>query len=128
MANAKHEADRFGASEVTPEHILLALLLDTALTGSIKERFRVEEVRAVIEDHLPRLETNPLPHDLPLSVDGRKALLLATEEAGKLGHRYVENEHVLLAVAQSESTFVASLMRRYGFSPEEFRMQIKLSK
>ncbi len=49
MADAKHEADRFGAPEVTPEHILLALLLDSALIASIKERFHAEEVRAALD-------------------------------------------------------------------------------
>ena len=95
---AKCEADGFGSLEVGPEHILLALLTDRALVSSTMEGVSESEIRAAINAHIPRSEPNPLPHDLPLTTEARAALVLATEEADKLSHGYVQNEHVLLAL------------------------------
>jgi ATP-dependent Clp protease ATP-binding subunit ClpA len=104
---AKHEADGFGSLEVGTEHILLALLRDPALISSTMEAVSEAEIRAAIRAYIPRREPNPLPHDLPLSTEGRLSVVLATEEADKIGQRYIQNEHVLLALVQSESSYAA---------------------
>jgi tetratricopeptide (TPR) repeat protein len=122
---AKHEADGFGSLEVGAEHILLALLRDPALISSTMETVSEPEIRASIGAYIPLREPNPLPHDLPLSAEARKALVLATEEADKLGQRYVQNEHVLLALVQSESSYAARLLKEKGVSPEKLRPHIK---
>jgi ATP-dependent Clp protease ATP-binding subunit ClpC len=124
VVRAKHEADRFGSLEVGAEHILLGLLRDCALISSTLEGFPVAEICAAVEAHIPRLELNPLPHDLPLSAEGRAALLLATEEAEKLDRRYVQNGHILLALVQSESSYAAQLLKEKGASADKLRIQI----
>jgi ATP-dependent Clp protease ATP-binding subunit ClpA len=100
---AKHEADRFGSLEIYPEHILLALLHDPVLTSRTMEGISEKEIRETINVHLPRRERNPLPHDLELSRAAREALVLAEGEADKLGHRYIRNEHLLLALVESRA-------------------------
>jgi len=125
MVNAKHEADRFGALAVTPEHILLALLMDSAVIGSTMEGFPVAAIRTAIHEHLPRLEPNSLPHDLPLSIEGRASVLLATQEADSAGQRYVRNEHILLALAQANTSYAAQLLKEKGLSTHKLRLHIK---
>jgi ATP-dependent Clp protease ATP-binding subunit ClpA len=125
MVLAKHEADGFGSLEVSAEHILLALLSDQALTSSTMGGVSQSEIRTAIRAHLPRREQNPLPHDLPLSTEGRTALVLATEEADKLDQEYVQNEHVLLGLVQSESSYAAQVLKQRGLTPQILRAHIK---
>ncbi len=128
MILAKHEADAFGSLEVGAEHILLALLSDSALISGSMNGVSESDIRAAINAHIPRRELNPLPHDLPLSAEARTALVLAREEADKLSQRYVQNEHVLLALVQSESSYTCQLLRQKGLSAEKLRLQIKTCK
>jgi Clp amino terminal domain, pathogenicity island component len=81
MHLAKCEADGFGADQVEPEHILLALLSDAALVSSTMEGVSPSDIRASINAHALRREPKPLPHDLPLSAESRTAMARATEEA-----------------------------------------------
>src|SRR5215469_9244273 len=78
---AKYEADRSGALEIGPEHILLALLRDPALIEATMKGISEKEMREALDAHLPRREPNTLPHDLPLGDKARQALGLAEREA-----------------------------------------------
>lgn len=48
----------------------------------------------------------------------------AQEEAGRLGHRYVGTEHVLLAVCRSENRKVGAILVELGLDPEDLRSQV----
>jgi ATP-dependent Clp protease ATP-binding subunit ClpA len=120
MVRAKHQADRFGSPEIDPEHILLALLSDPVLISRTMEGVSEKEIGETINAHLPRREPNTLPHDLELSRSAREALVLAEREADRLGHRCIRNEHVLLGLAQSESSYAGQLLKQEGFSAENF--------
>jgi ATP-dependent Clp protease ATP-binding subunit ClpA len=41
---------------------------------------------------------------------------MATEEAEKLGQRYVQNEHVLVALVQSANSYAAQLLKEKDIS------------
>jgi len=125
MHLAKCEADGFGADQVEPEHILLALLSDAALVSSTMEGVSPSDIRASINAHALRREPKPLPHDLPLSAESRTAMARATEEADSAGQQYVRNEHVLLALAQSNTSYAAQLLKEQGFSIHKLGLQIK---
>src|ERR1700730_9556667 len=125
MHLAKCEADGFGSTEVSTEHILLALLNDPAFVRDSMQGVSESEIRDAINVRIPRGEPNPLPHDLPLSEEARTAVVLAREEADRLGHRHVRNEHILLAVVRCESSHTAQLLTQRGISADKLRLQIK---
>ncbi len=124
IVQAKHEADRWGSPEIDPEHILLALLNDAALTNRTMQGISEKEIGAAIEAHIPQGERNPLPHDLDLSKTARAALVLAEGEADKFGHRDIRNEHILLGLIESKNSFVAKLLAEKGVSADHIRRQI----
>jgi ATP-dependent Clp protease ATP-binding subunit ClpC len=124
IVRAKHEADRFGSREVGVGHILLALLNDAALIRDTLEGVSEDELREAIGARLPRGETIPLPHDLPLSSESRQALISAAEEAEELGHRHVGNAHLLLGLMGCENSHAAELLRQKGLSADKLRTQI----
>jgi ATP-dependent Clp protease ATP-binding subunit ClpA len=66
--------------------------------------------------------TDLVPNDLPLSAESRTAMARATEEADSAGQQYVRNEHVLLALAQSNTSYAAQLLKEQGFSIHKLRL------
>jgi hypothetical protein len=125
MVLAKHQADRFGSLEIDPEHILLALLSDPVLISRTMEGISEKEILETINAHLPQREPNTLPHDLELSRAAREALVLAEEEADRFGHRYIQNEHLLLGLVESGDCYASELLTKKGLSAEKLRFQIK---
>ena len=65
------------------------------------------EIRDAIYVRIRHGDPNLLPHDLPLSEEARSAVVLAREEADKLGDRHVRNEHLVLAVVKRENSHAA---------------------
>jgi Clp amino terminal domain, pathogenicity island component len=86
--------------EITPDHLLLAVLSDPdglaskLLTAQQVDR---ESVRTAIT--LPPAVDNP-PQLIPFSGPARKALELTFREALRLGHNYIGTEHLLLALLE----------------------------
>jgi ATP-dependent Clp protease ATP-binding subunit ClpA len=124
IVRAKHEADRFGSREIVVEHILLALLNDAILISGAANGVSEKRVREIITARLPRGETLPFPHDLPLSGESRQALILAAEEAEGLGHQHIGNEHLLLALMRRGNSYAAELLKQEGLSTDKLRAQI----
>lgn len=125
VVRAKHQADRFGSLEIEPEHILLALLDDPVLVSRTMNGISTRPIIETINARLPRREPNPRPHDLDLSTAAREALLLAEREADKLGHRHIQNEHLLLGLVESAHGHAAELLMREGLSADRLRRQLE---
>ena len=121
MFFAKKKADEFGARHVCTEHVLLALLDNWALIDRALDGIAVEELRNEIAAHLPRSEPLPFPHDLPVTSECRRALLLAVDEADRLGHSRVRDEHVLLGLFGIEDSYTALVLRKRGVSDDKIR-------
>jgi tetratricopeptide (TPR) repeat protein len=121
---AKWEADELGSPEISSEHILLALLRDPVLVSHIMDRVSEKEIREAILVHLPRGEPIPLPHDLPLNRDSRKALLLAVEEADRLSDPYIRNGHILLGLLRLKNSYTPQLLNQKGVLLDKIRDQI----
>ena len=97
--NAAHDAAN---AEITPDHLLLGVLVDPdALATVLLQRQDVdtEALRASIT--LPPAGAES-PALIPFSGPARKALELTVREALRLGHNYVGTEHVLLALLELE--------------------------
>jgi ATP-dependent Clp protease ATP-binding subunit ClpA len=125
VVRAKHQADRFGSLEIEPEHILLALLDDPVLVNRVMNGISTSPMIETINARLPRREPNPLPHDLDLSRSAREALVLAEREADKLGHRHIQNGHLLLGLVESAHGSAAELLMKEGLSADHLRRQLE---
>lgn len=55
--------------------------------------------------------------EVPLTIESKQVLKLATDSADKLGHQYVDTEHLLLAVLRVESCMAAQLVIARGVKP-----------
>lgn len=97
--NSAHDA---GNTEITPAHLLLALLTDPeALATKLLHQQGVDAaaIRGAVQ--LPPRERD-LPALIPFSGPARKVLELTFREALRLGHNYIGTEHILLALLEAE--------------------------
>lgn len=110
---ARYYASQFGSPYIEPEHLLLGLMMHTAV---LKESGKA--VRAEIEQGLARGEKTPTSVDLPVSESVKGTMQRAAEEADRLGHPYIGVEHLLLGLMAASDSAVPELLRKHGIDRE----------
>jgi ATP-dependent Clp protease ATP-binding subunit ClpA len=124
---AMYEASRFGSSAVETEHLLLGLIhedkpaVDRLLNSGLSE----DSIRLEIQAKGPAKSRGPmnLAH-MPLTDQGKRALVFAEEEARRLGHEAVRPEHLVFGLLREESCFAAQMLRERGAEFEEIRKKL----
>ncbi|TPW91249.1 Clp protease N-terminal domain-containing protein [Mycolicibacterium fortuitum] len=117
--NTAHEARN---TEITPEHLLLALFAEPdGLAAKLLENqgITAEKARAVIT--LPPA-ADEVPALIPFSGGTKKALELTFRQALRLGHNYIGTEHILLALAEAEGE--DGPLHRLGADPQRFETEL----
>lgn len=117
--NTAHEARN---TEITPEHLLLALFAEPdGLAAKLLENqgITAEKARAVIT--LPPA-ADEVPALIPFSGGAKKALELTFRQALRLGHNYIGTEHILLALAEAEGE--DGPLHRLGADPQRFETEL----
>lgn len=117
--NTAHEARN---TEITPEHLLLALFAEPdGLAAKLLENQEItaEKARAVIT--LPPA-ADEVPALIPFSGGAKKALELTFRQALRLGHNYIGTEHILLALAEAEGE--DGPLHRLGADPQRFETEL----
>jgi ATP-dependent Clp protease ATP-binding subunit ClpC len=125
---AREEAQRFHASSVGAEHLLLALLrqLDGG-THTIFAALNVDpkQVRETLlrqvwleniaASNRPFFLSFDAPKGVPLEVspEARKVILLAAAEAQSMGHEFVSSEHLLLAFLHGDDCLASKVLHHY---------------
>ncbi|MCI0404901.1 MAG: ATP-dependent Clp protease ATP-binding subunit ClpC, partial [candidate division Zixibacteria bacterium] len=121
---ANFEARQFRQSEISTEHLLLALFReDRRLLETLVPGLTAEWAREEIENRVPLGKARFRSKDVPLSATGKRALAYATEEAGRLGHKYIDFEHLLFALAREKDTLAAQILRGHGFDLARARVE-----
>ncbi len=117
--NTAHEARN---TEITPEHLLLALFAEPdGLAAKLLENHGItaEKARAVIT--LPPA-ADEVPALIPFSGGTKKALELTFRQALRLGHNYIGTEHILLALAEADGE--DGPLHRLGADPQRFETEL----
>jgi hypothetical protein len=106
---AHYEANRLGSPYIEPEHLLLGLMRHVRLPGD------------AIRSELRRIPVPARSASIPDSPDSQaltRAFAHASEEAGKLGHRHIGPEHLLLGLmAGDPDSRIPALLRRHEIDP-----------
>src|SRR5438552_7025607 len=111
---ARYEASQYGSPYIETEHLLLGLLReDRALAKKFLGEVNSEEgIRAEIEKHITPRERLSTSVEVPLTLESKKILNLAAEEADRLGHRHIGTEHVLVGLLRVEGGSLAGEILR----------------
>src|SRR5262245_27363890 len=88
---ARYESSQFGSTTIETEHLLLGLVREDR---NFTDRFLgdpsiVERIRQDIESRSVRREKTSTSIDLPLSLECRRIVAYAGEEAQLLNHRHI---------------------------------------
>jgi len=121
---AQEEAKKFHHSYVGTEHILLGILDEgdnVVIKALIELGFPSEQIRSGIEE---RLEFGTVTSDytnIPFTQQAKQVLSCAWDEARKLGHNYVNVEHLFLSIFRDSTSIAARVLTEMGVNINTMR-------
>ena len=121
---AQEEAKRFHHSYVGTEHILLGIIGegDNVVIKTLQEMgFTTDQVINSIEE---RLEYGGISSDfgnIPFTQQAKQILTYAWDEARKLGHNYVNVEHLFLSIFRDPTSIAARVLAELGVELTTFK-------
>lgn len=118
FAIAHDLADRFGHADVTPSHVLLAMLREgrsPAIVVLYLLGVPLDELERELESELSVSSLAQLPaNEHSWSESDEEMLQRAGIESHGIRHSYIGCEHLLLAFLSDESSAAARLLARHG--------------
>jgi len=124
---ARYEASQFGSPLIESEHILLAILRETANVRKMLPPGAAEAIRAQIEARTQMREKVTTSVDLPLSNASKRVLAYGAEEAERLHHQHIGSEHLFLGLLREEGCLAAELLEPFGVKLEQLRTKIEVT-
>lgn len=122
---ARYEASQFGSPYIETEHILLGVFrADNALMNQLLPQTPMETIHKQIEQHSGAGPKTSTFVDLPLSNEGKRVIMYASEEATTLSHEHIVPGHLLLGVLREEHCFAAEILYENGLRLEAVREQM----
>src|SRR5207247_958370 len=123
---ARYEASEFGSLSIETEHLLLGLLREDSnvMNRFLPTRSLAETVRQELEQRRTGLGKISTSLDLPLSLECKRILAYAAEEAERLRHSHIETEHLLLGMLREENCVAAQILQERGLKPEAIRGEL----
>jgi len=124
---AQEEAKKFHHSYVGTEHILLGIIGegDNVVVKVLSDMgFSAEQVRNSVEE---RLEFGGLSSDygnIPFTQQAKQVLTYAWDEARKLGHNYVNVEHLFLSIFRDPTNIAARVLNELGAGVGPFKDEL----
>jgi ATP-dependent Clp protease ATP-binding subunit ClpC len=124
LQDAARKAHEFGRTEVDTEHLLFALT-DSDVVRTLLDQFKVDtdDLCRQIDNDAKRGEVEP-DGEIGVSPRLKDALNRALIASNELGHSYVGPEHLLIGLAEEGEGVAASILRKYGLTPQALRQQV----
>jgi len=124
---AQEEAKKFHHSYVGTEHILLGIIGEgdnVVLKGLHALGFSSDQVRDAIEERLEYGGSVSETGNIPFTQQAKQVLTFAWDEARKLGHNYVNVEHLFLATFRDPASIAARVLSDVGLNPVAFKEEL----
>jgi len=124
---AQEEAKRFHHTYVGTEHLLLGIIGEgdntvVKVLGDLQ--LSPDQIKNAIEE---RLEYGGVPSDasnIPFTQQAKQVLTNAWDEARKLGHNYVNVEHLFLSIFRDPSNIAARVLGELGITATLFKDEL----
>jgi ATP-dependent Clp protease ATP-binding subunit ClpC len=124
---ARYEASQLGSSSIETEHLLLGLIREgKGLTSRIfaKGQLSMESIRKEVEGRAVYRDKVSTSVDIPLSVESKRVLSFASEEAERMLHNHIGTEHILLGLMREEHSVAAGILGEKGLRLSAVREDI----
>lgn len=102
VVTAQNTAHDAGNAEITPAHLLTALVADKGSLATVLLEHQGVDAKTVAGAAPLPPRADDVPALIPFSGSSRKILEVTFREALRLGHNYIGTEHVLLAMLEVE--------------------------
>jgi ATP-dependent Clp protease ATP-binding subunit ClpA len=120
---AQNKAQKAGNHEITPNHLLLALVDDPdGLAAKLLAGQGIDAGTVANAAPLPPRADGEMPTLIPFNGPAKKALELTFRQALRLGHNYVGTEHIALALFEVEED--DGPLHRIGVDRERFESDL----
>jgi ATP-dependent Clp protease ATP-binding subunit ClpC len=105
MFFTRFEASQYGCHYIDTEHLLLGLLRENfpLMSAMIGSGISLDTVRQDIEKQVQRGERFSTAVEVPLSIESKRVLKFAAEEAERMAERHVGAELLLLGLLREEN-------------------------
>ncbi|MBN1242409.1 MAG: ATP-dependent Clp protease ATP-binding subunit [Spirochaetales bacterium] len=126
---AQEEAKRSRADQLTPEHVLSAIVRDAEGFGARALRalkMDLAELRAELERNSGGRRSGFVLGDVPLSRRLKSLLETAAEEAHLAGSEYIGTEHLVIAAAREGGSAFERFLEERGVFYEQVRAAVRL--
>jgi len=123
---ARYDASQYGSCYINTEHLLLGLMRENfpLLSNMMGSGISAHAIQQEIEKQIQCGERFSTAVEVPLSVESKRVLNFAAEEAERLGQRHVGTEHLLLGLLREENALAAVTLRRHGAHLAEIRLKL----
>ena len=124
---AQEHAKRLNHDYLGSEHILLAITdVEESVAAIALKNLNVDlrKLRMNIEDAIGVGQSMMLLGELPLSIQAKKIIEYAVEEAQKMGHNYIGSEHIILALVKDEEGIGARILNSMGVRFSNLKQEI----
>ena len=113
---ARYIATQVGSQEIETEHLLLGLLRsdETLAKRFLGSPWAAETVWKKIEQTKPKRVRVPGSKELPLSIESKRVLGCALQEADLFSNRQICTEHLLLGLLREEKCLAATILFELG--------------
>ncbi len=114
---ARYEASQLGSRTIETEHLLLGLIRENnGLTGKLLARADIDPdaIRSEIQARTEVREKISTSVEIPLSVESKRVLAYAAEEAEKMLHKYIGTEHILLGLLREKKSLASRILVEKG--------------
>jgi Clp amino terminal domain, pathogenicity island component len=124
---ARYEASQYGSRKIETEHLLLGILREDNRLGRtlFSEPNAGESIRKDVDAQTTRGERISTSVEMPLSEDSKRVLHFAADSAERLGHRHVDNVHLVLGILREEGCLAARILEAHGAKGNEIRKKLE---
>ncbi len=121
---ARYEASQLGSPSIETEHLLLGLLREgKGLTSRFfaRSHLSLDLLRKEIEERMHIKGRVWTSVDLTFSMESKRILAYAEDEANKLHHNYIGTEHILLGLLREEHSVASEILNERGIRLNDVR-------
>ena len=125
---ARYEASQYGSPYIETEHLLLGLLREDKVLAKwfLGDVNAEREIRSEIEKNITSRKRISTSVEVPLTAESKKVLMMAAEEADRIGLRHVGTEHLLLGLLPLEDSLAAKILQARGVKAATIREQMAM--
>jgi len=123
LSIAQQEAQRLHHNYIGTEHLLLGLIREEKSAASKVLRdlgVSTDRVEALI-DQIVGQSRRPVFGRASLTPRTKRVIELAVDEARRMGHQYIDTEHLLLGLVRQGDGVAIDVLRKLGVNPDEVR-------